>query len=94
MSDNPLRDKLSKEMFEHLKAYLPKEFQAKLASEQLIKEVLYCLSSFVLIEKRRALIQFTNRVASAKNNDKPSDDFFSYDEEKAAQTIDELNELG
>lgn len=92
--DHPLREKMTREMFKHLKAHLPEEFQNKLTNEQLTKEVLYCLSSYVLIEKRRALIQFTNRVANAKNNDKPSEEPYCRDDAKTAEFMDDLKELG
>lgn len=98
----PLKKKMSEDILAHLDAHLPSEFKTHLDNSQLLKELLYCLSGFVLSEKRRAVIEFTNRVVNARNRDEhplkksEKNKFDRYIEEgdELLRQLDEANKTG
>lgn len=92
---NPVRKNLTQKMFEHLNQNLPTHTKKRLSEDkQTLREVLECLSEFVLVEKRRQLIEFTNKVANGRKEGKQTEEYYERDEEKVSEFLDDLNELG
>ena len=90
------RINLAKRMHKHLDSYLSKEHKKKLEDDlggKLLFETLYCLSEFVQIEQRQALIKFTARISNGKKDSKPNNDN-PVDNEKLSELLDDLSELG
>lgn len=89
-----MKEEIAKEMFDHLNMHLPLEVREKFTDQVALKEILFCLSSFVIIERRRALIRFTNRVVNARNKGQEQEQDMESRDENRRRFIDDLKELG
>jgi len=94
MPDSKLRNIVSKRMWDYIVTYFPEELRQRLPDETVMRELLDCLSTFFLVERKRELIKFTNRVAGARKDNKPCEGEYVRDRVKESAFLDDLEELG